>query len=199
MINIPKINIMNLLDKLKLDNNKKILLIISVCVVIIYIDFISLMKLQLKGIRAQTPKIITLKENIGSLAKDLSRMEELKKRINAKEQLGTQKIKKIISEGELPLLLEAISDMANQNKVRIAQINTPKDTNAKEELIAGEKLLPINITLVLSCTYHSLGAFINSLENAEQFIELKDMKIMRDSRDYFLESVTLTLKSYAKK
>lgn len=193
------INLLNKLElKLKL-NSKKLPLIILVSLIAIYIDYASLMKLQLQGIRTLTPKIVKLKEDINSLAKDLSRVQDLKKKIDTKEETQIPKLKKIISEGEAPLLLQAISDMANQNKVRIMQINTLRDTKVKEEIIAAESLLPITVTLDLSCTYHSLGSFINSLENARQFMQLQDMKIIRNSRDYLLESVSLTLKTYVKR
>ena len=196
MINMADLT--NLLHKLKLDN-KKIFVIPLIFFVILYMDFTFLMKLQLQGIRILTPKIIQLKENTVNLDKDLSMMQGLRKKIDDKKQTGVSNIKQIISEGEMPLLLQAISDIANQDKVRIIQINTSRDTKGKEEIIAQEKLLPITVTLDLSCTYHALGGFINSLENARQFMELEDMKIMRDPRDYFLENVNLTLKTYAKR
>lgn len=201
MINLKGVNIIDLLNKLKLDklDSKKMLLIIAVSLAIIYLDFVSLMRMQLAGIRLQAPKIIKLKRDIADLNKGLSTMQDLKKRISDKQLTEMPKLKKVISERELPLLLQSISDTANEKKVRITQINTPKDAGANEEVIAGERLLPITITLNLSCTYHSLGSFINSLENAKQFIEVQDMKVFRDSRDYFIENVTLVLKAYAKK
>lgn len=198
MINITKVNLINLWNRLKLDN-KKVSLVIAVSLAIIYADYGFLMKLQLQGIRAITPKVIKLKGDIADLAKDLPKMQDLKKNMETKSQTGIPELKKIISEGEIPLLLQAISDMANQSKVRVMQINTPKDEKNKEEVIAGQKLMPITIRLDLSCAYHSLGSFINLLENAKQFIEVQDMKITRDSRDYFLENASLALKVYVKK
>lgn len=198
MINITKVDLTNLWNRLKLDN-KKMALVIAVSLAIIYADYTFLIKLQLQGIRGITPKVIKLKSDIANLAKDLPKIQDLRKNIEAKSQAGTPEFKKIISEGEFPLLLQAISDMANQSKVRVMQINTPKDEKAKEELISGQKLMPLVVRLDLSCTYHSLGSFINLLENAKQFIEVEDMKIARDSRDFFLINAGLALKVYAKK
>ena len=191
--------LLNKLNELKLDN-KKIFLIAFVGLLILYVDFAFIMKLQLQGIRALTPKIIKLKKDVDNLAKDLSWMQDLERKASKdKTQIGALKPKEIISEDKILLLLQEVSDLANMNKVKIMQINTSKDTKVQEEVIAGERLLPILITLDLSCGYHSLGSFIDALENAGQYIDVQDMKIIRDHHDYLIQNVNLVLKTYAKK
>lgn len=194
----------NYLKKIKLDNikldNKKIILILLVCLVILYIDFASFIKLQLHCIKTLTPKILNLKKDIHNLTKDLSAMEDLEQRQTTdKKQIEASKLKEIISEDQIALLLQGISDIANKNKIRVMQINTIRDIKVQEEVIGGQKLLPITITLDLSCTYHLFGSFINDLEKAGQFIDLQNMKIMRDPNDCFIEDVNLVLKTYVKK
>lgn len=193
------INLLNKLNALKLDN-KKILLIIVACSLIFYMDFMFIIKIQMEGARTLSPKIIKLKKDADNLAKDLSRLQDLERKASKdKEQIGALKPKEIISEDKLLLLLQELSNLANKNEVKITQINTPKDAKVQEEVIAGERLLPITITLDLTCGYHSLGYFISALENAGQFIELQDMKIIRDPRNYLLQNVNLVLKTYARK
>ncbi len=192
-------NLLNKLNELKLDN-KKIFLIAFVGLLILYVDFAFIMKLQLQGIITLTPKIIKLKKDVDNLAKDLSLMQDLERKASKdKAQIGALKPKEIISENKILLLLQEVSELANKNRVKIMQINTSKDTKAQEEVIAGERLLPIIITLDLTCGYHSLGSFINALENARHFIELQDMKIIRDPHDHLLQNVNLVIKTYAKK
>ncbi len=193
------INLLNKLNELKLDN-KKIFLIVLACLLILYIDFTFIIKLQLQGIRTLTPKVIKMKKDIDNLAKDLSSMQDLERKAGRdKAQIESLRPKEIISEDKILLLLQEISDLANKNKVKIMQINTPRDKKAPEEIIAGERLSPIIITLDLTCGYHSLGTFINALENARQFIDVQDMKIIRDPRNYLLLNANLILKTYAKK
>ena len=193
-------NLLNKLKGLKLDN-KKIFIIAFVGVLILYIDFAFIMKLQLQGIRTLTPKIIKLKKDFNNLAKDLSWMHDLGLEASKdKAQIGApNKAKEIISEDKILLLLQKVSDLANKNQVKIMQINTSKDAKVQEEVIAGERLLPVIITLDLICGYHSLGSFINALENAGQYIDVQDIKIIRDPHDYLLQNVNLVLKTYAKK
>jgi len=193
------INLLNKLNELKLDN-KKIFLIVLACLLILYIDFTFIIKLQLQGIRTLTPKVIKMKKDIDNLAKDLSSMQDLERKAGKdKAQIESLRPKEIISEDKILLLLQEISDLANKNKVKIMQINTSRDKKAPEEIIAGERLSPIIITLDLTCGYHSLGTFINALENARQFIDVQDMKIIRDPRNYLLLNANLILKTYAKK
>lgn len=193
------INLLNKLNELKLDN-KKIFLIVLACLLILYIDFAFIIKLQLQGIRTLTPKVIKMKKDIDFLAKDLSSMQDLERKAGKdKAQIESLRPKEIISEDKILLLLQEISDLANKNKVKIMQINTSRDKKAPEEIIAGERLSPIIITLDLTCGYHSLGTFINALENARQFIDVQDMKIIRDPRNYLLLNANLILKTYAKK
>ena len=191
--------ISNGVNGLKVDN-KKIFIIVFVGALIVYMDFAFIMKLQLQGIRTLTPKIIKLKKDFDNLAKDLSWMHDLGLEAGKdKAQIGALKPKEIISEDKILLLLQKVSDLANKNRVKIMQINTSKDTKVQEEVIAGERLLPIIITLDLTCGYHSLGSFINALENAGQYIDVQDIKIIRDPRVYLLQNVNLVLKTYAKK
>ena len=92
-------NLLNKLKGLKLDN-KKIFIIAFVGVLILYIDFAFIMKLQLQGIRTLTPKIIKLKKDFDNLAKDLSWMHDLGLEASKdKAQIGApNKAKEIISE-----------------------------------------------------------------------------------------------------
>jgi len=195
-------SLLNKLNALKFDKleKKQIFLIVLVGVVILYVDFAFIMKLQLRGIRTLTPKIIKLKKDIDSLTKDLSGMQDLEQKAGQnKTQIGALKPREIISQDKILLLLQEISDLANKNHVKITQINTSKDSKVQEEVIAEERLLPIIVNLNLSCGYHALGSFMNDLENARQFIELEEMKIIRDPHNYLLQNVNLVLKIYAKK
>jgi Tfp pilus assembly protein PilO len=129
-----------------------------------------------------------------ALSRDLIAMQQSK----TKQEVVT-KAKEIISEGQLPWLLQEISDIANKFEVKITQIKPSQDVKSQEEIIAPVKLFPLFITLDLSCGYHSLGSFINELENANRFIAIKDMRISRSSSDYLHQSITLVLKTYVKK
>lgn len=181
------------LDKLELDKQKIFLLILA-CLLVIFIDFSFIMKAQLGGLKNAGEKIVKLRKDIDSLNKDLAMMRKPEA-----GQEGAVKNQRIILEGELPLLLEEISKTANKHKVRIMQIKPARGPKAKEEVIGEKRLIPVTINLDLYCGYHSLGSFINALENGGAFIAVQALKITRSSDDYSAQNVDLELKTYVKK
>ena len=96
-------------------------------------------------------------------------------------------------------LLEQVSLIAKNNAVRVAQINPVK---ASRPLVKpGQKQSPflsVLIKLDLSCNYHSLGAFINELENSEYAVSTEEIKITPDASGGQRERVLLTLKTYVR-
>ena len=184
--------LIKLRDKL---DNKTILLIILVWLIIICITFSFLIKLQLATIRAVTGKIIRLEKDTDALTKNLALMQQEKIK-----QKTVSKAKKIIPEEEVSLLLQDISNIANKHNVKIMELKPSKESKAKEtKATPTAELTPILITLDLFCSYHNLGSFINDLENAEVFMAVEELKITPQQADYFKQRVSLVLKTYVKK
>lgn len=183
------------LNKLTLDN-KKIFIIILIFLVIIYLDFTVLLKKQFESLKAQGPKITKLKKDLDSLDKDLAKMRDLKNKQQQTGQKPLSKAKKIISEQEVPDVLQDISTSANKNNVNIMQIKPAKEAKAKAK--ATGKFSVLLITLDLFCDYHSLGKFINDLDNAPIFMAVEDMKISAQTTNYLKQKVNLVLRTYVK-
>lgn len=187
--------IINFPAALRLDR-KKILLVSIAALLIIYLDFSFILKAQLNRVKSLRPKITKLKKDIAAFDKDSAAIKNLAgKQVNA-----PKRNREVISEGELPLLIEELSGIANKNNVKIMQINTAKDIKTKDEKKAQPAdFSPRYITLDLTCTYHNLGSFINDLENLDKFVALQEIKIGRDVKDYLKENANLVLRTYVKK
>ncbi len=193
--NLGKLNF----DKLKLDKNI-VILIAAGAILILYLDFTFIIKMQSSYIRKTSPKIIKLKKDINALTADLARLKDLQGRQSGMKQ-EVRREKRLISEGQIPLLLQFISDAANRHNVSVMQIKPSKESKGKVELAqsASLKISPVFITLVLSCEYHHLGQFINDLENAEDLIIIEEVRISPDLVNYLNQNVSLLLKTYVKK
>ena len=75
-----------------------------------------------------------------------------------------------------------------------------KAKEAQEETIdLNEKFTAFSISLDISCNYHNLGVFLNSLEDAQAIIKLQDMKISSSSEDSLRQEVNLDLVAYVYK
>jgi Tfp pilus assembly protein PilO len=179
----------------KLDN-KKILLIALAVSAIVYADCSFVVRAQLDHLRSLRPKVAKLKKDIAAFNKGFA---EIGKSQNKQKEPPITK--QIISESELPDLLEYISESGNKNNVRITQIRPAiKEEKAKDgKPAAATQLTPAYISLDIFSNYHSLGGFLNTLENGEKFIAVQDLKIARDKSDYMRQEVKLTLKTYVKK
>jgi len=197
-------NVLTKIKSYKLDKSdkKKIILIAAGVLLMLYIDFAFIMKSQFRYIKGVTPKIVQLKTDIDNLSKDLARMQGLQGRQAKMKQERGPRGKKIISQDEIPLLLQFISNIANKYNIRIMQIRPSKDvakTKEDKAQSASLKFGPVSITLVLSCDYHRLGQFINDLENAEYLFSVEEIRISPGSADYLNQNVNLVLRTYVKK
>ncbi|MFA4842730.1 MAG: type 4a pilus biogenesis protein PilO [Candidatus Omnitrophota bacterium] len=187
--------LVNKFNKLKL-SNKKIGLGILIALLVIYADFSFVIKSQLRGIKNAEVRITKLKSDIQNLNSGLARLGALKAKESAGK--GSFKARRLITEDEITALIEVISAMANKESIRLMQIKPqkmplPKDTALKE----ADKSLLIN--LEMTCGYHSLGKFLNNIENAEVLMSIDSIKVSNDSADYLKQKVSLLLRTYVKK
>ena len=189
-------NLIKTWNTLELDS-KKVILIALVCAVIIYVDFAFLIKMQFRSIGNITAKIITLKKDIDTLDKNLVLMQQ-----SQNKPAISKKIKKPISESEMPQLFQKISDIANKYNVKIQELKPAKDT--KEAKTKGSTpaqksdFNAILLTLDVLSRYHELGGFLNELENADEFIAVENLKII-SQEEGFKHSVKILLKTYVSK
>jgi hypothetical protein len=196
-------NINDLIDKLKINrelNRNKIILIMVASLFLAYLDFSLLVKAQLRGVGSLRPKIIKLKTDISDLAKGLAVVKEFAQgeSLSVAGQEASR-AKNIIREEQLPLLLQEITDTANKTSTKIVQIKPIRDPKVKEEIVAGVRVIPVMITLDLYCAYHSLGSFINAIENSKKFMLVQEVKILNSPKNYLYQDVVLTIKTYVKK
>ncbi len=183
--NKMNIKIQEYIDKIQLDN-KKLILIGLVCVIVLYIDYGFILKPQVSGIGITKNKIKKITADLDALAKEDGGTVGFKKE---KDEIGGLK-KKLITQDQLPQLLEEIAQAANKNNIRVMQIAPVLDIRP-----AGA----VTIKLELIAGYHNLGGLIADLDNSEKFLMVSGLKIKREPADITKEAVSLELKTYVKK
>ncbi|MDI6605881.1 MAG: hypothetical protein QME65_01895, partial [Candidatus Omnitrophota bacterium] len=99
----------NPLKKITGLDNKKVFLILLASLVALYLDYSFVLKLQFQNLRNTAPKIEKLKSDLSNLSLQLSRMEQTKAKYLAQQQKLLKEAKKVISEGQIPSLLEEIA------------------------------------------------------------------------------------------
>jgi Tfp pilus assembly protein PilO len=188
-INSVKKNFMDNAALQQLDK-KKIAGILFVALVLVYLDLAFLMSLQFKAIK-----------NTGTefkkLTAEMARFEREYAQSQRTRPGASSMAKEIISQAEIPLLLQDISDIANKNNVRILQLNPAREIRRKRGARVTE-LKPNLIVLDMVCDYHSLGVFISELESAAKFMAVEELRIYPDSDSVFQQKVNLVVKTYVK-
>ena len=189
-------NLIKTWNTLELDS-RKVILIALVCAVIIYVDFAFLIKMQFRSIGNITAKIITLKKDIDILNNNFVLMQQ-----SQNKPTTSKKIKKMISEDQIPMLFQKISDIANKYNLKIQELKPAKDTKeAKTKGSTPAQKSDFNVTLltldVLS-GYHELGGFLSELENADEFIAVENLKII-PQEEGFKHSAKILLRAYVSK
>ena len=174
-------------------NKQMVILIMLIFAAVVYVDFSFVISTQSRSLQGIDAKIKQTVSSIASLNRDLVVMKTKKK--EQAQQFAKAPVKKIISDSEFVLLLNDISKKANKFNMKIVQLKpgqiSPKDIDKNRG-----KPQTMAISMDLIGNYHSLGAFINSLENSKEFIAVSGIKIGHQDSNYLVENISLDLYTY---
>lgn len=153
------------------ESNKKVTIIsVSALAFICLAYILFLLKPTLASLINYALEIRKHKVEIKSLRDDLPFKDRFLKKRHSQEKELAKYEKKLSREKELPLLLESLSKMARNSRVKILGI---KPSPGKEGAIYHE--VPIRVSA--QSGYHEFGAFLSKLENDERYMQVSDLKI----------------------
>jgi len=175
------------MPELKLDKaKKKILLIYASATLVVFIGYFSLfLRPSVAKLTGVIPEIRERKVAIKSVQDDLLYEGMLNKRLKVLQEKLAGYEKRLSREKELPMLLENLSLMAKESRVRILGI-TPHVTRLKVQKDTGEEksvYQEVPIAISAQSGYHELGSFINRLENHQRYMQVSHMKIESGQAD----------------
>lgn len=148
----------------KLDIKFRYAIFLGVLLLILFIDFFTLMNLQWGAIEKMGNDNQTLQQNIERLKSDMQRINQMKDGLQKnRTQLEIMNVK-IRPVGEISSLVDDMSSLANEVGVRIDQL-TPQPEGPKS-LASNEsaKYYVLPIVVQASSSYHKFGHFLNRLE-----------------------------------
>ncbi|VAX37705.1 hypothetical protein MNBD_UNCLBAC01-159 [hydrothermal vent metagenome] len=191
----------NILDKIftfwnGLNEKQRYGVFVGILVFFLLLNYFFLMNPQLKSLGKMNVEIKELTQKLERTTANTQRIVQYRTQV-AKFRKEIQDLNdKIKAKTEMPLILERISRIANQNGVKIDQIMP--DTGEQEVLLKEETkhyfVLPVFINARSS--YHDLGRFINRLESDKIFLNVKSFTIeaQNDSKNH---DIRLTLEVIA--
>ena len=177
-----------------LDEKQRYCVLGGVLLFVFLLDYFILMGPQLSALSKINPKIEILTKDIKETKDNLQKIEFYRgevKRLKGKVKDTDLMVK---PKHEVPLVLERISRIANQNGIKIDQI-MPETQH--QEILLEEKertyyTLPIFIEARAS--YHDFGRFLNKIEKDEILLKVSSFTLKKGSRPR-LHEVTVTLES----
>lgn len=188
----------NVFDKIsggisKLNEKNPYYMIIPIIILGLLLDYFLVLQFQLKTLGSLTPQsTTTLSQELSAAKNNIQRIGKYQKDLqdlSAKLEKMNYKIK---SKEEVPMILENMSRVANENSVRIEKLVPHPAIDVLLENEEGQ-YLSVPIFIAAKSSYHNFGRFLNQLEADEIFLNIPSFKIERQGNDSTLHIVELKI------
>jgi len=158
-------------------------ILVLVFFLVILLDVVLLVLPQMDSIANINDQIKKLSEDTRQVLQDRGRTNLLRKNLQEdRDQLKSLSVK-VRPIQEVPLILSAISSIANEYGVKIDQLVPEKNLQETLKAASESKFYSLPIVIKAHCGYHMFGHFLNKLENENMFFILDDFIIQNDEKD----------------
>ena len=142
------------------------------------LDYFILMKPQISTLVKISPEINLLSDDIAKAKNDIQRFQQYKKEVEDLKGKVKKSNKKLKFKEEVPLILENISFMADNNGIIIDRVmpNFPEQKVLLENNERRYYGLPIFIKA--RSNYHDFGSFLNQIENGDIFFNVSSFAVV---------------------
>lgn len=160
--------------------------------------YFLLMQPQLKNLMKLSPQIVELARNLTEAQRNIQAIGEHRERLAQLRAQAKASGGKILLKEEIPAILEDISRIANESKVRINQIIPIKES---QQLVLSKddgKYYSLPVLVTARASYHNIGRFFSRIEGADIFMSITDFDIVANSDDPSLHSLKVTIKAFVR-
>ena len=171
-------------------------LVVGIILLFIFLlDYFLIMKPQLGLLNSVNPKLTILEQDIKELRGNIPKINVYQKEINQLKEQFQKTGYRIPYKEEVSLILEGISRLANQNKIKIEQMMPVK--GAQELLLKSNegKYYSFSIFVDVEGSYHDIGRFVNKIEKDDIFKSISALSITANPKDAVHHSVKMTIKA----
>lgn len=175
------------------ESKKKVLLIYVAALLAITIAYgYLLLRPSVSRLTDLIPKLRSRRAEIQAVRTDLPLEDKLKE----KNRLAAKRLKayesRLSREKEIPALLENLSKLARDSRVKILGITPLQKVPASKGRIYQE--VPISINA--QSGYHELGNFINKLENDERFMQISNLSVRANRNNAKWHNIRFVVYAY---
>ncbi len=178
----------------RLDEKNRYYIIGGVVVLTFLIDYFCIMSPQMKTLRTLNPKLTALQTEVATAKSDISQINQYRQDVaKFKEQLEKAS-RRIINKEEVNWVIESISRMASEEKVKIDQIMPIKGSETVLLKTKEEKYYSLPIMVNARAGYHDLGRFLNRIENGDVFLSVNDFSFVSSGDDTLRHVIKVTFR-----
>ena len=190
---------MNILNNLfettsKMSEKNRYLVLGGFLVVLFLVDYFLIMKTQLDALNVLNPKVTILDQDLKQARSNIAMKYYYESEI---QRLGEEarKTDYEILPVEDPIILEGISRLASDNRIKIDQMVPYK--SSQELLLTNKegKFYSFPVLVEARGAYHDIGRFVDQLEKDKVFRSVSSFVISASPNDSSHHSVRLTIKT----
>ncbi|MFC1709904.1 type 4a pilus biogenesis protein PilO [Candidatus Omnitrophota bacterium] len=164
---------------------------------IIALDLIFILGWQWRSLSSNYKNASEKKQIINSLEIDLRNLDGYNNEILGLDEKISKLKLSIIDEVDISALIENISNLADSSGVKITQIKPVFEASESKYVEAKDsKFAEVEIQIIAKSDFHQLGSFISKIESAKNFLKVYSFDITTDNRNYFVQNIALSLKSF---
>ncbi len=161
---------------------------------VLVIDYFAVLQFQLAALTSLTPKINALSQETKETTDNAARMPQYEREVKSLSEKIEKISQKVKPKGEMPLIIENISRIANKSGVKIDQIMP--DQSAEKQVLKNKQGVYYSIPILVEARsgYHQFGHFFNQLEVEGIFMDIPEFSIMGNASEPMQHKIKLTLK-----
>ena len=170
------------------------LIVCGIVFVVLVMDYFAVLQFQLGALTSLNPKTNTLFQEIKETRDNAARMPQYQREVKSLTEKIEKISRKVKPKGEMPLIIENISRIANKSGVKIDQIMP--DQSAEKQVLKNKQgtYYAMPILIEARSGYHPFGRFLNQLESEGVFMDIPEFSIMGNASEPMQHKIKLTLK-----
>ena len=174
-------------------NRNYVLGAILLAVFLIY--YFVVMQPQLSTLRVLNPEIALLKQDLQKAREDLQKMNLYQSQVAQLQDKVKILGDRVKLKEEVHIIMEMISLMANENRVRIEQMVPAFD--GQQSLLKTKEGNYFSLPIVIDARagYHDFGRFLNNVENDSISLNVDKFSIVANPQDTMRHVIRLTLRA----
>jgi Tfp pilus assembly protein PilO len=171
------------------------LAIIAAAAVIFILDAGFLLRWQFESVCRFSAQVKQLSTEIADLKSDTKFFATYKNKLTDLRNEVADLNKAVITEENLPAVIESISKFANMSGVRILEIKPITENAAEQKTVkmGTDVFFRKKISISVKTGFHQLGRFMALLENHTVFLNIKNIEIRADGQEFLRQTVTMTV------